>query len=582
MASDFPVFQRLIGLETEYALHVPPSLAQHESRYALYKRLVQELRRTIPVVEARHMKEGVFHAGGGAVWFETERPAAGGGLIEGATPECHSPRQLLACQRAQDELLAQAMTRSYQHRDVALLKNDRDASGNIYGAQENYAATFASGWRLVLWRTLLVLLLPLVLVTWALLWSVALVVILYMVIATVAYLASERFVKRPAALATLLFGCEFAEIGRLAPTGPRWLEALLSLVSRVVTGPLAGCLYLAILACGFVRTRRQLLPFLISRPIIAGSGMLDDAGRFHLADKGPAMNCLCGYGGLLADRPIFSFGHLFKAVYAADSWLSPRDYFTLMRASQRLQIALGDSNLCEVSEYLRLGTTLLVLDCIEAGQMPSAPRIRSPIRSLRKVCADPSLKAAVPLASGQRATALQLQRFYLEACRRFLDRCESAPEEARAVLELWEETLDALEHDPQSLVGTLDWITKRWVLDRAGGDAPWPVRKKIDLKYHELSPRGYFFRLKQAEAIKTILSDEEIDHARRNPPLGTPATVRGRYIREFAGGSEPVSANWQAVYIGAGRGLKIIRLADYQPGASPPPPPKDEQVEQPE
>ncbi len=579
MASEPPVFQRLIGLETEYALHVPASLSRHESRYALYQRLVQELRRLVPVVEARHMKEGVFHACGGAVWFETERPAAGGGLIEGATPECRSPRQLLACQRAQDQLLSEAVQRAYPHRHVALVKNDRDALGNIYGAQENYSASFASGWRLVLWRTLLVLLFPFVILTWGLLWMVALVVIFYTIIATLVYLASERLIKRPGDLARVLFGCEFTEIGRMAPTGPPWLEALLSVVSRVVTGPLAGLLYLAVLACGFVRARRQLLPFLISRPIIAGSGMLDDAGRFHLADKAPAMNCLTGYGGLLADRPIFSFGHLFKTIYA-DSWLSPRDYFTLMSSQQRLQIALGDSNLCEVSEYLRVSTTLLVLDCIEAGQMPAAPGVRRPIQSLRAVCADPTLKAEVPLSGGKQATALQLQRFYLEACRRFLDRCPSAPEEARAVLELWEETLDALADDPQSLVGTLDWITKRWVLDKAGSDAPWQVRKKIDLKYHELSAQGYFERLRQAEAIKSVLSDDDIEHARRNPPSGTPATVRGRYIREFAGGSEPVSANWQAVYIGSGRGTKVIRLADFQKNPSPPPPPKDEQVEQ--
>lgn len=31
----------------------------------------------------------------GGAWFETERPAVGGGLVEGSTPECRSPRQLL-------------------------------------------------------------------------------------------------------------------------------------------------------------------------------------------------------------------------------------------------------------------------------------------------------------------------------------------------------------------------------------------------------------------------------------------------------------------------------------------------------
>jgi Pup amidohydrolase len=159
-----------------------------------------------------------------------------------------------------------------------------------------------------------VLLFPVVLVTWGMLWLVALVVILYTLVASLVYLVSERLIKRPEGLARALFGCEFSELGHAAPTGPPWLEALLSMVSRVVTGPLAGLLYLAVLATGFVRTRRQMLPFLISRPIIAGSGMLDDAGRFHLADKAPAMNCLTGYGGLLADRPIFTFGHLFKTM----------------------------------------------------------------------------------------------------------------------------------------------------------------------------------------------------------------------------------------------------------------------------
>ena len=576
VASDPAVFQRLIGLETEYALHVPAPLARHESRYALYQRLVQELRRLIPTVAARHMKEGVFHACGGAVWFETERPAAGGGLIEGATPECRSPRQLLAAQRAQDQLLSEAARQAYSQRPINLLKNCRDARGNIYGAQENYAATFASGWRLALWRTLLVLLFPLVLLTWGMLWLVALVVILYTLAASLIYLTSRQFLRDPDRLSRLLFGCDFSDLGREAPTGPRWLEAVLSVVSRLVTGPLAGLLYLAVLATGFVRIRRQMLPFLVSRSIIAGSGMLDDAGRFHLADKGPAINCLAGYGGLLSDRPIFSFGHLFKTIYA-DSWLSPRDYFTLMRKGQRLQIALGDSNLCEVSEYLRVGTTLLVLDCIEAGQMPEVPRVMRPIQALRRICSDPSLRAEVELASGQRATALELQRLYLDACRRFLALCSHAPDEAHAVLELWEEILDRLEDDPASLVGRIDWVTKRWLLDRAGKDAPWPVRKKIDLKYHELSPQGYFSRLAQAEAVTPILTEEEIEYARRNPPGGTPASVRGRYIREFAGGSESVAANWQAVYIGSGRTAKVIRLADGSRSAAPPP--RDEQVE---
>jgi hypothetical protein len=77
-----------------------------------------------------------------------------------------------------------------------------------------------------------------------------------------------------------------------------------------------------------------------------------------------------------------------------------------------------------------------------------------------------------------------------------------------------------------------------------------------------------------------MLTPEEVELARRNPPLGTPATVRGRYIREFAGGSEVVSANWKAVYIGQGRRTKVIRLASYRRCLPPDGPSKDERVEQ--
>lgn len=575
-----PIFQRLIGLETEYALHIPGESGHgNGSRYGLYLQLRDSLKRLIPAVEARHMKEGVFHAGGGAVWFETERPAAGGGLIEGATAECRGLRQLLAQQRAQDSLLADAAKRAFGKEKIRLLKNDRDAKGNIYGAQENYSAEYATSWRLWLWRGALVAMLPLMLVTWTVLWLLTFGIIVYTLLATIFYLSIERFVRRPEGLARFLFGCTMDELGRAAPTGPRWLEAFLSFITRVITAPLAAALFAAIWLTAFVPIRRQMLPFLLSRAVTSGTGMLDDCGRFHLADKGPAMNCITGIGGLLADRPIFTFGHLFKTVYA-ESWL-PQDYFTLFSSQQRLQIALGDSNMAQFAEYLRVGTTLLVLDCIEAGAMPPVPRVRRPLKALRTICADPKLRATVPLVGGGSCTALQLQRFYLEACRRFLDEQEHPSLEAREVVEHWEETLDALEEDPNSLVGSLDWVTKRWLLEKAGHAASWQTRKKVDLKYHELSPDGYFERLRASGMAQDILTLEEVSMARRNPPLGTPATVRGRYIREFAGGAEAVSANWKAVYIGQGRRTKVIRLASYRRSLPPDGPSKDERVKQP-
>jgi proteasome accessory factor A len=337
----------------------------------------------------------------------------------------------------------------------------------------------------------------------------------------------------------------------------------------VVTAPLAVLLLSALWLTAFVRIRRELTPFLVSRVVISGSGMLDDYGRFLLADKASAMNCLTGFGGLLGDRPIFCLGHFFKAVYA-DAWLAPQQYLKLFAARQRLQISLGDSNLADVAEYLRVGTTLLVLDVVEAGEMPALPRLRRPIRALKTVVNDSTLHARLPLAGGGRLSALEIQRFYLEACRQFLDRRPTAPAEARDIIHRWEIVLDALEDDPQSLVGTLDWVTKRFLLDKAGRAASWEARKKIDIRYHELSPQGYFQRLRTTGIIADLLTPAEIDHARRNPPAGTPASVRGRYIREFAADGESVTVNWQAVFLGSGSDGRVVRLDHCVPkGAAP-------------
>jgi proteasome accessory factor A len=132
-------------------------------------------------------------------------------------------------------------------------------------------------------------------------------------------------------------------------------------------------------------------------------------------------------------------------------------------------------------------------------------------------------------------TALEIQRRYLDGCREFVDRQPEAPEEAREVLRRWEEALDELRSDRRVLVGRIDWVTKQFLLRLTAADACEAVRKKIDIRYHELSPAGYFQILAEAGLHRRVLFEEEIDRAMRLPPPGTPATARARLIREFSG-----------------------------------------------
>lgn len=561
------IFSRLIGLETEYAVRFRPadSSAPRLSRYRIYEAVIASLKQRILTVRARHFKEGVFLANGGAVWFEAERPSAGGGLIEGATPECTTPRQLVAYQRAQDRLLAEACRTDQLPGDVYLIKNDRDAQDHVYGAQENYEANLASGSMLWIWRIGLVLLFPLAVITWIGIAACLLATLLYFLSLWLFYVAIRRVVSDPQRLAAALFGADLAEGRSQCVNSPIWLESLLQIVARLVTAPFAVAFDSLIRCTVFREIRRQLIPFLATRPLIAGAGLVDRQGSYQLSDKAPAINSVLGFGGFWGNRPILNMGHFFKAIYAR-IWFSPREYGRLFSSRQRLQIGVGDSNMCEVAEYLRVGTTLLVLDMIEGGGLRVVPQMSSPIDALHTACRDLRLAEPAGRLDGVPATSLQIQRHYYDACCDFVARLDDAPQEARFLLNLWRDTLDGLEQYAEtgeirmSLVGSLDWVTKKYLIDQVGPEATWQQRKKIDIRYHELSSAGYFELLKRAGLTATLIDEDVLERATRLPPPGTPATVRGHYIREFSTSDEAMTASWTNVVFGSGWNAQVIPL----------------------
>jgi proteasome accessory factor A len=548
------VFDRLIGLETEYAIRFrSPGPADRPSDYELYSAFVAALRQKLPTAEASvsqgQFKPGVFLANGGAVWFERYRQALECGLVEGCTPECRGPRQLVICQRAQDRLLAEAAGEVPGGQAFCLIKNCRDSKGHSYGAQENYEAVVARGWRLAVYRAGWVLIYPLVILLF-----VALGVVFGVLLAANGLIAGPVFglicaIQKPTPerrreWQIRLFGRQWVTNDPLAAPYPSWLEGPLYILLKLLLVPLLLAVSALMAVTDLRRTQRRLLPFLISRAVLGGSGWLDARGRFHLAEK--AESRLAIWNELIADgsRPLFNLGQFFKMLLA----LPPR-WRDLMSARQRLQISLGDSNLCDEAEYLRVATTLLVLDAIEAGAITDAPWVWWPLRALWRISRDPTLTATVRVRGGRRMTALEIQRWYLEACRRFVAGRDDAPEEAHEVLRLWADVLDRLETDRESLVGRLDWVTKQYLLEKAGFGLPYAARKKIDLRYHELSAEGYHARLRAAGQVRALVGEEEVEQATRFPPASSPALRRAWYIREFSGTDTLLKVSWRVIEV---------------------------------
>jgi proteasome accessory factor A len=563
------VLDRLVGLETEYAIrfHGPEERAPRPSHFLVYQvllRAIGELVATRPG-SRRVQRQQVFLSNGGAFTYEALPFAPHGGLVEGGTPECRGPSQLVLHQRAQEALLIRALPRAEARLAAAgypgqlgLLKNCRDAEGHVYGAQENYEVEVSS--KLALYRTLmLVLLVPAMLSPLVLLGLGIGLMLAALLCHLTAVIGAALVRPLHEGLATKLGALRpyQEEIRGMAP----WLAWCATFLEAVVMRPPLAAFALVWRALAFKAVRRGLVPFLVTRPVLSGAGTLEPDGRFGLSEKGGAIRRVMRTTAVWTDRAIFDTGNLMKLVQEA-CLLKRGCLRQLLARRQRLQLGLADANPCQIAEYLKIGTTTLVIDMAEAGALDDAPRVVDPIGALHGIIADPSLEATFALEDGTPKTALEVQRWYAERARTFVLASPTPSLEAREIVRLWMESLDALAWAPQSLVGRLDWVTKRYLMDRAGTADP-DALKKIDLRYHELGS-GYHAQLEAAGESPRLCSPEEVDRAIDTPPEGTPATARGRLIKRIAESGARAVVSWESVRTGPPGAGKVIRLDDYR------------------
>lgn len=516
---------------------MPRHGVQRPSNSEIYDALAGSVSALVRTRSGRKLKRERFLANGGILSYEAHGNAIDDGLVEAGTPECRGPSEAILYQRSQDSLLVHALPgaiRTLGGGELTLLKNCRDAEGHTYGAQENYEVEIARGGRLFAWRAGVSALIPLVaicaVITWVMMLAVA--VLLLAAVFAVSLLSLVPRLRGIRAWVT-----PEGALLRVLQTPLMWLE-------RGIWEP-PMILFLGLYRlCAFRELRRGLLPFLISRPIISGAGTLVD-DRFKLSEKGVAVRRVSRrwLGRALG---IFEPGNLCKDL-RGPALLDFRGFLRLFRRRQRFQIGLSDSNMAQTAEYLKLATTLLVIDLIEAGALRDLAPVRKPLQILRAI------------VDGDHTVALTLQRSYLEAARRFTREAPAVPLEVSEVVTRWAATLDAIEHAPATLVGQLDWITKQTLIGRAG-DTP-DTRKKIDLKYHELAT-GYFAALEARHLAPLLVTPEEARIAWNEAPTTTPARARARLIRNLADVAK-VTVGWDRVKIG-GPGGKVIRIDDYR------------------
>jgi Pup amidohydrolase len=286
---------------------------------------------------------------------------------------------------------------------------------------------------------------------------------------------------------------------------------------------------------------KHLTPFFVSRAVVCGAGRVgigqDGRGHgFQISQRADFFEVEVGLETTLK-RPIINTRD--------EPHADPEKY-------RRLHVIIGDANLAEISTYLKVGTTSLVLAMIEDKFISVDLSVDGPVVGLRAISHDPTLQHRVRLNDGRELTAVQLQLEYLDLARKYVEDRYGADADAQTVdvLARWESVLDRLERDPMSLSRELDWVAKLSLLEqyRQRDGLEWDDAKLqlIDLQYSDIRPeKGLYHRLVAAGRIDRLLTDASIEAAMHDPPEDTRAYFRGRCLEKYA--EHVAAASWDSV-----------------------------------
>jgi Pup amidohydrolase len=299
--------------------------------------------------------------------------------------------------------------------------------------------------------------------------------------------------------------------------------------------------YLMKRATPFGEIVRHLTPFFVSRQVVCGAGRvgIGQDGRAHgfqVSQRADYFEVEVGLETTLK-RPIINTRD--------EPHADPEKY-------RRLHVIIGDANLSEISAFLKMGTTALVLEMIEDRFIQTDLAVNRPVASLRAVSHDPTLTHLLERADGQTLTAVELQWEYFNLAKKYVDQRygDDADDQTQDVLDRWESVLNRLERDPMECAHELDWVAKLKLLesyrDRDGLDWDDAKLHLIDLQYADLRPeKGLYHRLVRLGRMERLLEDDAVTAAMHEPPEDTRAYFRGRCLDKYP--DSIAAASWDSV-----------------------------------
>ena len=317
------------------------------------------------------------------------------------------------------------------------------------------------------------------------------------------------------------------------------------------TGATFGCHenYLMKRAAQFTpQSLGSLLAFLATRQIFTGAGRVGQANPLAFDFELPRTETPVDFQ--ISQRADHIVNDIYQWVQFNRAIINARDEpLADYRKYRRLHLLIGDSNMSPFATALKVGTTACVLTLLEENLMPYDVILHDAVQATREISRDQSQRWVIRLENGQTCDALDIQYTFLKLAQQHL---AGLDEETDWLIERWAFTLDAIRSKPEALIGGVDWISKKYLLDafRQEENLTWqdPWLQSLDLEYHNINPaKGLFFALTPAKAIGEFNAGVRSEAAMRQPPANTRARGRSVAVSHFQKSNHSYVINWDSI-----------------------------------
>ena len=300
-----------------------------------------------------------------------------------------------------------------------------------------------------------------------------------------------------------------------------------------------------------------LTPHFITRQIFCG------AGRIGIGQKSENI------GYQISQRADYIEAHVGLETTMKRPIINTRDEpHADPKISRRLHVIIGDANMSDFANILKVGSTALVISMIEDGFVDfDEVDLLNPVGVVKDISHDLDMKNIYLTNSGKKFSAIDIQEWYLEKSKLYLSQI-GYDNNSRQVIDFWEQAVSGLKNNKEDLADRVDWIAKLALINRYQEKEILSLKddliQSLDFKYSEItSDDGIAQVLRRKNFLKQYLEASEVDKAISEPPTDTRAWFRGKALSKFS--KSIAAASWDSLILDIDKNQPLFRISTTDP-----------------